>query len=125
MKENLHIWNSHHSERSSSLLQKVFHAFSLEFPDHTYIVALSLYSSYINFQGIPGLKEPNKWPSELRNFTQLCLDIEPDTRQDSKTLLEHPFMKLAGHPSEMTTLIERSKQIKKENADLGDDDDDM
>jgi len=76
----------------------------------------------ITTKGIPGLKEPNKWSPELRNFTHLCLDIECETRQDSKTLLEHPFIKSSGHPSEIGQLIEKAKKIKKENADLGEDD---
>lgn len=40
------------------------------------------------------------------------IDIEPDTRPDCKQLLEHPLMKSCGPPSEITMLIERSKQIK-------------
>jgi len=71
----------------------------------------------ITTKGIPGLKEPAKWPAELKSFTNSCLDIESESRPDSIALLEHPFLKLAGHPSEIGELISKAKQIKKDNPD--------
>jgi len=68
----------------------------------------------ITTKGIPGLQNPKQWPAEFLEFTALCLNIEPEERKDSEALLKHPFLKLAGHPSEINTLIEKARQIKKE-----------
>jgi len=76
----------------------------------------------ITTKGIPGLKEPNNWPADFKEFARLCLEIEPETRQDAKILLEHSFIKSSANPSEIGKLIAESKRIKKENSDLGDDD---
>jgi len=71
----------------------------------------------ITTKGIPGLANPKQWPPEFLDFTSVCLNIDAEHRPDSKTLLEHPFMKLCGHPSEINTLIEKARQIKKEMAE--------
>jgi len=71
----------------------------------------------ITTKGIPGLANPKQWLAEFLDFTASCLNIDPDCRPDSRGLLEHPFMRHCGHPSEINTLIERARQIKKETAE--------
>ena len=41
----------------------------------------------------PTLKEPEKYSDELNDFLKCCLSKNPDERQSSEQLLEHPFIK--------------------------------
>ena len=41
----------------------------------------------------PTLKEPEKYSDELKDFLKCCLAKNPDERQSSAQLLEHPFIK--------------------------------
>lgn len=46
----------------------------------------------ITTEGIPPLKEPEKWSPEMREFLELCVIKDPEHRKDAFELLKHPFM---------------------------------
>jgi serine/threonine protein kinase len=42
----------------------------------------------ITTQGIPDLREPEKWSPEFKHFIKICLDKDPAKRPSAKELLE-------------------------------------
>jgi len=72
----------------------------------------------ITTKGIPGLSSPESWPAPFLEFVASCLDIDAESRKDSKTLLEHPLFKISSPRTEIGTLIDRAKQAKKEMSEM-------
>lgn len=66
----------------------------------------------ITTKGIPGLKSPDAWSGEFRNFVSQSLDLEPSSRPDATQLLAHPFLKKTADFSELAIAIKRAKQAK-------------
>jgi serine/threonine protein kinase len=72
----------------------------------------------ITTKGIPDLKDPSKWSSEMRDFISKCLDKEPESRPDASELLKHPFLKRAGNSSEVATVAKQAKISKQNNSKM-------
>jgi len=66
----------------------------------------------ITTKGIPGLKSPDAWSSEFRQFVSLSLELEPNNRPDATQLLAHAFLKNSAPPAELALVIKRAKQSK-------------
>jgi len=66
----------------------------------------------ITTKGIPGLKSPDAWSPEFRQFVSLSLELEPNNRPDATQLLAHAFLKNPAPPAELALVIKRAKQSK-------------
>jgi serine/threonine protein kinase len=66
----------------------------------------------ITTQGIPPLKEADKWSPEMRDFLSKCLTKEVSERPDASTLLKHPFLLKAGVPGCLLPNIKKAQKIK-------------
>eukprot|EP01097_Dermamoeba_algensis_P002055 TRINITY_DN1819_c0_g1_i1.p1 TRINITY_DN1819_c0_g1~~TRINITY_DN1819_c0_g1_i1.p1 ORF type:complete len:481 (+),score=95.68 TRINITY_DN1819_c0_g1_i1:68-1510(+) len=66
----------------------------------------------ITTRGIPELKEPQKWSSELRSFVSTCLTKELDKRPNAQELLKHPFLQKACTKGEFVPLIAQAKKAR-------------
>jgi len=66
----------------------------------------------ITTKGIPGLKEPHKWSSDMKDFLAKCLDKEAETRPDANELLKHPFLSKAGDYHELGIQAKEAKKWK-------------
>lgn len=69
----------------------------------------------ITTKGIPPLKDEGKWSPELRSFVADCLAKEAEDRPDCATLLRHPFLQKACHPSSLAEVVVRARQVKEEH----------
>jgi len=72
----------------------------------------------ITTKGIPDLKEQNKWSNEFKDFVSKCLVLDPELRPDAATLVGHPFLRKACHPSEFAPTIKDAKKWKKQNSEV-------
>jgi len=66
----------------------------------------------ITTKGIPPLKEPQKWSTELNEYVNKCLDKDPEKRPDANELLKHPFIRRSCMPRDFSSVIVSAKQIK-------------
>jgi len=66
----------------------------------------------ITTKGIPGLKSPEYWSTDFRQFVEMSLDLEPNNRPDASQLLRHPFLQKVAAPSELTSVIKKAKHSK-------------
>jgi len=66
----------------------------------------------ITTKGIPGLKSPEAWSADFRQFVTLSLELEPNNRPDATQLLKHTFLQKTADPSELSNVIKRAKQSK-------------
>jgi len=66
----------------------------------------------ITTKGIPGLKEPQKWSEDCRDFVEKCLTKDVGRRPDAPTLIQHRFLKKACGHQEMEALIAAAKKHK-------------
>eukprot|EP01114_Cavostelium_apophysatum_P020710 TRINITY_DN701_c0_g1_i1.p1 TRINITY_DN701_c0_g1~~TRINITY_DN701_c0_g1_i1.p1 ORF type:complete len:358 (+),score=89.20 TRINITY_DN701_c0_g1_i1:20-1093(+) len=53
----------------------------------------------------PPMKNPAQFSAEFRQFTQACLQIDPDKRPSAKQLLQTPFIMKHADPKGMTELV--------------------
>eukprot|EP01089_Gocevia_fonbrunei_P002628 TRINITY_DN1254_c0_g1_i4.p1 TRINITY_DN1254_c0_g1~~TRINITY_DN1254_c0_g1_i4.p1 ORF type:complete len:528 (+),score=87.56 TRINITY_DN1254_c0_g1_i4:79-1584(+) len=72
----------------------------------------------ISTQGIPDLKQPNKWSADMREFRQKCLIKTVADRPTASQLLNHPFIKKAT-PNSQQKLVQTTLKSKKIRKDLG------
>eukprot|EP01125_Pyxidicula_operculata_P013345 TRINITY_DN441_c0_g1_i2.p1 TRINITY_DN441_c0_g1~~TRINITY_DN441_c0_g1_i2.p1 ORF type:complete len:528 (+),score=93.94 TRINITY_DN441_c0_g1_i2:36-1619(+) len=62
-------------------------------------------------EGIPPIRESEKWSKELIDFRDKCLSTNPDNRPNTKQLMEHPFLKSVCDPHDFSILIQKAKEI--------------
>jgi len=67
---------------------------------------------HITTQGIPDLKETDKWSSEFTDFIKCCLKQNPKDRPKSVDLLTHPFLNKACPSEELVMLAKQAKKLK-------------
>ena len=48
--------------------------------------------------GLPPLKNPGKWSSEMKDFHKQISVVDPERRPTAAQLLQHPFMSKAAAP---------------------------
>jgi len=68
----------------------------------------------ITTEGLPPLKQQDKWSPEFRDFLAKCVTREAEKRPNADVLLDHPFMKRIklGDYSEMIRYVEQSRANK-------------
>ena len=76
--------------------------------DHPPIRALFM----ITTQGIPPLKQPAAWSTDFKNFIALCVDRNQESRPDSTSLLQHPFLRRASTAQQLAPIILEVKKLK-------------
>ncbi|KAI8369233.1 kinase-like domain-containing protein [Radiomyces spectabilis] len=59
--------------------------------------------------GLPPLREPDRWSDDLKNFLQQCTAENPAERPDAATLLKHPFLRSVGTAEDIIELIEETR----------------
>ena len=70
----------------------------------------------ITTEGIPPVKNKEKWSSELLSFLDKCLTVDPEKRPYAAELLEEPFLTkpdALATPSEFAITISKAKVIGK------------
>jgi len=68
----------------------------------------------IIIDGIPPLRNPEKWSPEFKDYIDRCLQISSVKRATSAELMQHPFHKKAGDKSELRSVILTAKKLKME-----------
>lgn len=70
----------------------------------------------ITTKGIPGLKHPEKWSTEFKDFVAQCLEKEAENRPTADQLLFHPFIvKYAEIPeSNLIPVINAARKAKQD-----------
>lgn len=70
----------------------------------------------ITTKGIPGLKHPEKWSTEFKDFVAQCLEKESENRPTADQLLFHPFIvKYAEIPeSNLLPVINAARKAKQD-----------
>lgn len=64
-------------------------------------------------EGIPPLKDPDRWSAAFQHFQELCFYREPEKRPSANELLRHPlFYNLAPESLEVVDLMRRAKQLE-------------
>jgi len=66
----------------------------------------------ISTKGIPGLQTASEWSPEMNDFLKQCLTQEPEDRPGANQLLEHPFLKKACDPLEMSKQVAAARDAK-------------
>jgi tRNA A-37 threonylcarbamoyl transferase component Bud32 len=66
----------------------------------------------ITTKGIPPLKEPHKWSSDLLDFFNKCIEKDVEKRPTSNDLLKHPFIKRACEGNQLVPLIKKAKALR-------------
>merc|ERR1712000_570463 len=66
----------------------------------------------ISTKGIPGLQTASEWSPEMNDFLKQCLTQGPEDRPGANQLLEHPFLKKACDPLEMSKQVAAARDAK-------------
>lgn len=66
----------------------------------------------ITTKGIPPLKEPQKWSSDLNDFFSKCLEKDVEKRPGADELLKHPFINRACTHKELGPVIKAAKDMR-------------
>jgi len=66
----------------------------------------------ITTQGIPGLKEPQKWSPECKDFLAKCLAKDVAVRPDAAALIKHPFLAKAGPLGCLLPGLRKAQKLK-------------
>jgi len=66
----------------------------------------------ITTKGIPPLKEPQKWSSDLNDFFNKCLEKDVEKRPEANELLKHPFMMRACPGKDLIPIIKTAKDLR-------------
>jgi len=69
----------------------------------------------IIIDGIPPLRNPEKWSSEFKDYIDRCLQINSQKRATSAELMRHPFHSKAADKSELRGVIMTAKKFKYED----------
>lgn len=67
----------------------------------------------ITTQGIPDLKQPEKWSAEFRDFTKRCLNKEPSQRPSASEALKHPWLDKCCDSGDIVKLAEKAAASRK------------
>jgi len=67
----------------------------------------------ITTEGIPELKQQDRWSGAIQSFLRACLQKEPVDRPSAKELLKSEFLQRICNNNELVDLSVRSRQIKK------------
>ncbi|KAG2229654.1 kinase-like domain-containing protein [Thamnidium elegans] len=62
--------------------------------------------------GLPTLKEPDRWSEHFKEFFELCTTNDPAQRPDAETLLKHPFLRSVATTEDMIELIEDTRRLE-------------
>lgn len=62
--------------------------------------------------GLPSLKEPDRWSDQFKDFLSLCTTVNQEERPDADTLLKHPFLRSVGTTEDMIELIEDTRRLE-------------
>lgn len=62
--------------------------------------------------GLPALKEPDRWSEQFKDFLSLCTTTDPNDRPDADTLLKHPFLRSVGTTEDTIELIEDTRRLE-------------
>ncbi|KAG0170498.1 p21 protein (Cdc42 Rac)-activated kinase [Apophysomyces sp. BC1034] len=73
--------------------------------------------------GLPPLREPDRWSDQFKDFVQKCTTEDPSQRPGADELLKHPFLRSVGTTNDMTDLIEETRRLELLNQDDDEDDD--
>ncbi|KAL6077188.1 Serine/threonine-protein kinase pakA [Balamuthia mandrillaris] len=76
----------------------------------------------ITTQGIPELKQPHKWSSDMKDFLQQCLVKDMAKRPTASALLKHPFVGRAGEADCILENMRKAKQLAAEDDSDSDSD---
>jgi len=68
----------------------------------------------ITTKGIPGLRDPDEWSEEFKDFVGACLDIDTDQRPDASELLSHAFLQKSCDAEEIGAVIDDARRAKEE-----------
>ena len=64
----------------------------------------------ITTEGLPPLKEPNKWSSDFKDFLKQATTQDPSLRPSASELLQHPFVKNVPQSSgELFKIVKKCK----------------
>jgi hypothetical protein len=72
----------------------------------------------ITTKGIPGLKQPEIWSNEFKDFVARCLEKDVQNRPTSEELLQHPFLKKSCQYRDLVPVIEKAKKAKEASKQL-------
>lgn len=74
----------------------------------------------ITTKGIPGLKHPEKWSTEFKDFVAQCLEKDAENRPTADQLLFHPFIvNYADRPdSNLVPVINAARKAKQDAANF-------
>ncbi|KAF7726701.1 p21 protein (Cdc42 Rac)-activated kinase [Apophysomyces ossiformis] len=62
--------------------------------------------------GLPPLREPDRWSEEFKDFIQKCTTEDPSQRPSAEELLKHPFLRSVATTNDMTELIEETRRLE-------------
>jgi len=65
----------------------------------------------ITSQGIPDLKEPEKWSAALKNFKRVCLEVSILARPNAQRMLHHSFLDKACSPAQFWPVFDMEEDI--------------
>eukprot|EP00002_Diphylleia_rotans_P019309 TRINITY_DN3739_c0_g1_i3.p1 TRINITY_DN3739_c0_g1~~TRINITY_DN3739_c0_g1_i3.p1 ORF type:complete len:130 (+),score=19.50 TRINITY_DN3739_c0_g1_i3:160-549(+) len=69
-------------------------------------------------EGFPGLRCPQRATPDIMDILRRCLVVDPNKRETSRGLVQHPFLRKAAPVSEIRQLIRQSMQRRaKKNAE--------
>jgi len=60
-------------------------------------------------KGIPPFRDPGRMSADLKDFITSCCVMEPDQRPTAGMMLSHPFLRKAGRPEEIISLVIKTK----------------
>jgi len=66
----------------------------------------------ITTKGIPGLKQPELWSEDFKDFIRLCLQKDAPDRGDAAVLLQHPYLKKAAPPDTLANVLSTARKHK-------------
>jgi len=72
----------------------------------------------ITTEGIPPLKEPNRWSDPFKDFLKQTVTRDPAARPSAAALLEHPFIKNAPTDAkELLDMVKKARQARQNAMD--------
>eukprot|EP01105_Mastigella_eilhardi_P025220 TRINITY_DN679_c0_g1_i3.p1 TRINITY_DN679_c0_g1~~TRINITY_DN679_c0_g1_i3.p1 ORF type:complete len:213 (+),score=29.14 TRINITY_DN679_c0_g1_i3:593-1231(+) len=68
----------------------------------------------ITTQGIPPLKTPDAFSTDIRGFLARCLEVTANARADTVELLQHRFLSRATGPQSLAQVIHQAMSMRQE-----------
>jgi len=69
---------------------------------------------FITTKGIPGLKNPEKWSNDFKEFLNQCLSVDSTQRPESSVLLQHQYLTKACAQNDFKNVVEKTHKIREE-----------